>query len=215
MGPDRDHPGWADDYRDFFQADTVAKWIERQNADRNIYWMPAEATGPLRKKATKDDIAGSYLLWVDIDGVSDLSRLNGHAPPPTTIVASGGGLNLYWALSEPIHDKEEIEARNRWLAQQLGADACWNCDRILRLPGTINWPNKKKLSNGRFPIMARCAEHHGVKGPSARKRTVAACTQCHPARSSDLTVIVAAGGSSRRRPKADQPWRARYRTSRL
>ena len=34
----------------------------------------------------------------------------------------------------------------------------------------------------------------GVGGPSARKRTVAACTQCHPARSSSLTVIMAVGG---------------------
>ena len=86
----------------FTRADTVAKWILRENKTRNIYWMPAEATGPLRKKATKEDIAQTFLLWADLDGVSDPGRLNGHAPPPTTVVASGGGLNLYWALSEPI-----------------------------------------------------------------------------------------------------------------
>ena len=80
-------------------------------------------------------------------------------PPPTAIVASGGGLNLYWALSEPIGDHDEIEARNRWLAQQLGADACWNCDRILRVPGTINWPNAKKQRSGRVPVLARLTEH--------------------------------------------------------
>ena len=90
----------------------------------------------------------------------DPGQLNGHAPPPIAIVASGGGLNVYWALAEPIRDKNEIEARNRWIAKQLGADACWNCDRILRVPGTINWPNKRKLGQGRVPVMARCIEHH-------------------------------------------------------
>ena len=144
----------------FSTLDAAAAWITRENARRNIYWMPAEATGPLRRKATKDQVARTFLLWADLDGITDPGRLNGHAPPPTTIVASGGGLNLYWTTTEPIRDRDEIEARCRWLAKQLGADACWNCDRILRLPGTVNWPNSKKKRQGRVPVLARCTEHH-------------------------------------------------------
>ena len=145
----------------FSRADAVAAWITRENAARNIYMMVAEAGGPLRKKATKADVARTYHLWADLDGGDDLrGRLNGQVPPPTAIVASGGGLNVYWALAEPIGNRVDIEAHTRWLAEKLGADHCWNCDRILRLPGTINWPNKKKLSKGREPVLAQCTEFH-------------------------------------------------------
>ena len=106
----------------FFKADAAATWIERENASRNIYLMAAEATGTLRKKASKDDVARTRHLWADIDGDGDLrGRLNGHVPPPTMIVASGGGLNVYWALASPIEDVAEIEARNRWLSEQSRA----------------------------------------------------------------------------------------------
>ena len=145
----------------FFKAAAAVTWIERENATRNIYLMVAETAGVLRKKASKADVARSHHLWADLDGDGDLrGRLNGHVPPPTMTVASGGGLNLYWALAQPIEDTVEIEARNRWLAQNLAGDHCWNCDRILRLPGTINWPNAKKKSNGRTPVLARCTEYH-------------------------------------------------------
>ena len=145
----------------FFKAEAVARWIERENTNRNIYVMVAEPTGALRKKATKDDVARTRNLWADVDGDGDLhDRLNGHVPPPTMTVASGGGLNLYWALEQPIGDAIEIEARNRWLSDNLDADHCWNADRILRLPGTINWPNAKKKRSGRVPVLARCVEYH-------------------------------------------------------
>ena len=145
----------------FFKPDAAAAWIVRQNADRNIYVMVAEATGTLRKKAEKSDVKCARHLWADADGEGDLdSRMNGHVPPPSTIVASGGGFNVYWALAEPLEDAAEIEAHNRWLARKLGADHCRNCDRILRLPGTINWPNAKKKRQGRVPVLARCIEHH-------------------------------------------------------
>ena len=145
----------------FYKGEAAARWIERENATRNIYVMAAEATGALRKKATKDDVARTRHLWADIDSGGDLtSRLNGHVPPPTMIVASGGGLNVWWGLTSAIEDRIEIEARNRWLSDNLEADHCWNADRILRLPGTINWPNAKKKRDGRTPILARCVEYH-------------------------------------------------------
>ena len=145
----------------FYKAEAAARWIERENASRNIYVMCAEATGALRTKAKKEHVARSRHLWADVDGDEDLrGRLNGHVPPPTMIVASGGGLNVWWGLASPIEDVAEIEARNRWLSENLGADHCWNADRILRVPGTINWPNAKKRRAGRGPVLARCVEFH-------------------------------------------------------
>jgi P4 family phage/plasmid primase-like protien len=171
----------------FFKAEAVARWIERENTNRNIYVMVAEPIGALRKKATKGDVARTRNLWADVDGDGDLrGRLNGHVPPPTMTVASGGGLNLYWALEQPIGDAIEIEARNRWLSDNLEADHCWNADRVLRLAGTINWPNRKKKANGRVPVLARLTEHHPdhVYGLDAFGRIEA--TEANNGKSADL-----------------------------
>ena len=66
----------------FFKPDSAAAWIVRQNADRNIYVMVAEATGTLRKKAEKSDVTCARHLWADADGDGDLDgRMNGHVPP--------------------------------------------------------------------------------------------------------------------------------------
>ena len=57
--------------------------------------------------------------------------------------------------SIPLGDASEsivadVEARSAALMVRLGAEAgTQNIDRILRLPGTINLPNKAKLKAGR------------------------------------------------------------------
>src|SRR5215218_5668237 len=48
-----------------------------------------------------------------------------------------------------------LEAYNQQIAIRLQADACHNIDRIMRLPGTINLPNAKKIKKGRKPALAR------------------------------------------------------------
>jgi hypothetical protein len=46
-------------------------------------------------------------------------------------------------------------------AKELGADNCHNIDRLLRVPGTINWPNAKKRADGRVPVMSRLVHDGG------------------------------------------------------
>jgi hypothetical protein len=57
----------------------------------------------------------------------------------------------------------DIEARNWALALRLGADpSTRNIDRILRLPGTINYPNAKKRKDGRVACEAVLLEYNDV-----------------------------------------------------
>jgi hypothetical protein len=42
-----------------------------------------------------------------------------------------------------------------------GADPAWNADRVMRVPGTVNWPNKPKRDAGRVPTMARLLHASG------------------------------------------------------
>jgi hypothetical protein len=94
-----------------------------------------------------------------------LQAIDAHKPSPTAIIDSGNGIQGLWRLSEridigrfaPVKDKKDelvlatqaaaiaadVEDRTKTLMETLGAVAgTQNIDRLLRLPGTINLPNK-------------------------------------------------------------------------
>ena len=81
-------------------------------------------------------------------------------PKATAIVDCGNGIQGLWKLDPPIPlgDGNEsiiadVEARSAALMLRLGSKAgTQNIDRILRLPGTINLPNKAKLKAGRVAL---------------------------------------------------------------
>lgn len=146
-------------------------WIDAQQGTRNVYFSPARAKGFPSKKTTKADIDAVPALHVDLDPRPGEGRvqievdLRAYDPPPSVIVCSGGGLQGYWLLAEPqlirsLADIERIEAYNRRIRDDLGADHCQNIDRIMRLPGTINLPSKKKLEQGRQRAPAYVIEAH-------------------------------------------------------
>jgi hypothetical protein len=74
----------------------------------------------------------------------------------------------------------EVEARSATLMKRLGSVAgTQNIDRILRLPGTTNLPNKKKIKVGRVACRARLISFNDLKysldafpaaGPSGEER---------------------------------------------
>ncbi|TPG41218.1 hypothetical protein EAH79_08955 [Sphingomonas koreensis] len=54
---------------------------------------------------------------------------------------------------------KEVESRNRWLVRELSGDgSTWNCDRLLKLYGSINVPDDKKRKAGRVPRQTRLIE---------------------------------------------------------
>jgi hypothetical protein len=153
-------------------AGEMAAWLVEQQADeRNIYFH----VNPVRPgcgKASKGDVLRMAWLHVDVDPVkgkpireeqkrilADLQATD-LLPKPTVITFSGGGYQAFWRLAKPIElagevaKIEEAERYNVQIAKLLAADNCHNADRIMRLPGTINWPNKAKRDNGQTPVMA-------------------------------------------------------------
>ena len=67
------------------------------------------------------------------------ARLAAFPLPPSAVIASGGGLQSYWLLTEPL-DIAQAKPLLRALAIALGADlAAAEPARILRLPGTRNY----------------------------------------------------------------------------
>ena len=143
----------------FSDPKKAVAWVMERDGKANLYYMVNPAKRPLTKKAKKSDVAALEWLHVDVDDPSDeaLARLRAFDPPPTVIIMSGGGYNAYWRLAEPVpvapENTEELEAYNKGLIAPLGGDpACWNIDRILRLPGTMNLPTKKKRAADRKPV---------------------------------------------------------------
>ena len=79
---------------------------------------------------------------------------------PTFILDSGGGVQAFYVATVPAAAEsdyvEEIESLNDRLRCALGGvDPAWNADRVMRLPGTVNHPDRRKVENGQPPAMAR------------------------------------------------------------
>tara|TARA_R110000803_G_scaffold20201_18_gene52305 strand:- start:862 stop:3258 length:2397 start_codon:yes stop_codon:yes gene_type:complete len=148
-------------------------WLAKSNTDKkwNIYFSVNPTLCAVSKKAEKKDIASLSWLHTDIDPepgrdlteqrheiLADLQGERGGLPEPTCIIFSGGGYQAFWRLKEPLpltpENTEDAERYNQQIDLLLGADACHNVDRIMRLPGTINWPNAKKRERGQTPVLA-------------------------------------------------------------
>lgn len=141
--------------------------VERNQACENVYWTANEPTPDCGAKPRKDQIAYIRFVFVDVDppkngGAFDkaaaIERLRADAP--YFIIDSGNGAQAFWRLVEPLEATPEniakIEAFQKgFVAKHGGDNSATNVDRLMRLPGTINFPNAKKSENGCVPVMAR------------------------------------------------------------
>lgn len=157
------------------QEAELAAWCEAHHAD-NLYYGVPELSKDVSKKASKEDVAAVHWLHVDVDPRAGedlvaereriLALLHAYSPPPTAIVFSGGGYQAFWKLKEPLRvdgDKgkaEEVERYNRQLEVDLDGDHCHSVDHVMRLPGSVNWPDARKRKKGRTPTQAELLEWH-------------------------------------------------------
>ena len=82
--------------------------------------------------------------------------------PPTLVIDSGNGLQPIWLLEVPIEGTPEYRAAAEELCARieaaLGAKGTHNVDRLLRVPGTRNYPNARKRKLGRVETQAKLLE---------------------------------------------------------
>ena len=174
------------------ELDGLKEWVREQQITKcNIYFqvnpssgMNLEKKDRRFKKASRQDIAGLKVLHVDLDPRAgeelaveqDLIRTLAKNPPgglpdPSVVIWSGGGTQLLWILKDLVESDgslpaaEDLKLFNLQLERVYGsfADHCHNIDRILRLPGTVNFPNEQKRKKGRVPALARILEYHEDK----------------------------------------------------
>lgn len=149
-------------------------WVDEMNLKekRNIYFNLNPMKEAVAKKPKKEDIKALAFLHVDLDPPKDtkkedfekcreelLAKLKAYDPPPTAIIDSGGGYQGIWKLNKPVlvdngTTPESLEAYSQQIEINLEGDHCRNIDRILRLSGSINIPNRRKRDAGRVEVKA-------------------------------------------------------------
>jgi hypothetical protein len=162
----------------FSDESEVSGWLTA-NAKRNIYFTVNSLLRPLNKKPERTDVASMDWLHVDVDprpgedleseqqrALKMLREPPGGIPPPTVITFSGGGYQAFWRLKDPVRidgeeaSYEDAKRYNQQLEVVFGGDNCHNVDRVMRLPGTVNFPDEKKRKKGRKVSLAALIEWH-------------------------------------------------------
>lgn len=159
----------------------VREWLREQNevGKRSVYFTLNQVRDRFSSKPTREGISELRWLHVDLDPrrgedlAAEQERLRqlatapkpGGLPDPTLVVFSGGGFQVFWRLRVPVTIRdlahaEELKRYNLAIENVLGGDSCHNIDRVMRLPGTVNWLNKRKLEAGRLPVLAHVVEQH-------------------------------------------------------
>lgn len=163
------------------QFENMENWIQELNGRSNLYFTINESIGKFDSKPRRIDITAIVALHIDLDPRAGeditseqeriLKQLREFSPAPSVIVFSGAGYQAYWRLEEaiPLDGTEstaiEAESYSVQLELLLSADRVSNCDRIMRLPGTINLPNEVKIKKGRKPALAAVIEWTAKKYP--------------------------------------------------
>jgi hypothetical protein len=155
--------------RTFHRGDDpeMATWIaDAQRRGRNIYFQPNETFPDCASKPAKTAMMAGLSRFADIDPADGfplaeerdrLCRLADHLDAdtiyrPTVIIDSGNGAQVVWATAREVLSPQiigRIEAETKAIETALGAGGTHNIDRLLRLPGTINFPNAAKRAKGR------------------------------------------------------------------
>ena len=94
------------------------EWIDSRQGLANLYWHANELQpGVSHVKAKKSDVLCGLYVHADIDDTNAFERIAALSPPPTFVIFSGGGFQVFYRLSEPCLDLDQLERCNAALAK--------------------------------------------------------------------------------------------------
>jgi len=144
--------------------DEAVVHAERMNAAKNNIYMcinPIDGDKAARieaGKAAKDtDIAAAFFNFADADTDGAMQNILSFAGPKFTMSVKTGTTpymrgHAYWQLEEPVFNLEAWRATQCSIAAALRTDEkVVNPSRIMRVAGTVSWPNKDKAAKGYIP----------------------------------------------------------------
>jgi RecA-family ATPase len=144
------------------QIDEAVEHAEAMNKSKaNIYMCinPIDPIVPIPAgKAAKDtDILAAFYCFADADTKGAMENIMSFAGPKFTMSVKTGTTpfargHAYWQLEEPVKNLDAWREVQKSIAASLQTDpAVINPSRIMRVAGTVSWPNKKKQDKGYVP----------------------------------------------------------------
>jgi len=145
-------------------SDDAVAWTIAENArGRNCYFT-ANIARSINKKPGKADMLLGAFCWTDADPNIFAHRsytaarsylLNTLAPrlcdTASVVIDSGNGVQAFWRISDqvelPAH-QDALERVNSLVGHAFAGPGTHNVDRVMRIPGTINYPTASKLKKG-------------------------------------------------------------------
>lgn len=149
-----------------FTLESVAEAVDfavQMNAAKLNVYMTINPIDPnaiiTRGKGGKDtDILRTHHSFADaddqqdLDGLSKLSKKQTSDITITTGTISHERRHSYWHLSKPCFDLQQWQATQTRIAIEFNTDkSVSNASRIMRLPGTVNFPSTHKQKKRNTP----------------------------------------------------------------
>lgn len=142
----------------------------RMNANKlNVYMtinpIDMDAVVKSGKSAKDGDILRAHYSFADADdvqGITGLDELAGLIEPD--IIVTTGTIpherrHAYWRLTEPCFDLPLWKERQKQIAVKFKTDkAVVNSSRIMRMAGTVSYPNSSKATKGYVPELVTMHE---------------------------------------------------------
>lgn len=139
----------------------AARQAEELNArNRGLYYMVNPKRATVATPATDADIIAAVACFADCDTADAAKAVAEFAGVKYSHVVRTGvtagdepfpRVHAYWELEDFETDLDAWRETQRAIAARFGSDPVINPSRIMRLPGTINWPSRDKAAKGYAP----------------------------------------------------------------
>lgn len=139
--------------------------MNRHGLNAYVVINPVRPSAPLRRHgklsgACDEDIIAAFYFWADGDDEEAANSIRNFAGPRWTMAVTTGRVpsprpHIYWRCDEAVLNLDAWTGIQKAIAARLSTDrTVVNPSRIMRLPGTVNWPTEKKAEKGRVPELA-------------------------------------------------------------
>jgi len=173
---------------------------QAMNANKQNIYMCINPIDPIIEipagQAAKDtDILAAFYCFADADTAGAMENILSFAGPKFTMSIKTGTTpfargHAYWRLEEPVKNLKAWRDVQKAIAASLQTDAAVvNPSRIMRVAGTVSWPNQKKQDKGYVPeLVTMRTEFSTDREPVEFERMMRAFPKAEPQAASTINI---------------------------
>lgn len=178
------------------EAAEFAAFRAREGANVYVGVNPRKPDTDTRRAGSAADVEIAFFHFADLDDADAVAAAGRRlkALPPTFTLTTGTTPHrrphFYWKLDEPVRNMPAWTQAQLGIAQALDGDSVIDPPRIMRLAGTVNWPDQKKLQRGyKVELVTLKTEFEDERGAVTPEQIATA----YPVRQVTETVTPGAG----------------------